>query len=147
MTGLADVVIAHVHADVTCAGQPVCAGGDFLTGGGWIITPSGARANFAVAGGIKNGAFWGHLLYLDHGTGMKVKGTGVTAYTVGATPTTRHIEGTDDIGGSPGTYAVDAADNGEPGRGIDTFYLNLSNGYQAGGYLAGGNIQLHQPCK
>jgi len=146
VTGLAGVVIAHAHADITCAGQPTCTGGDFLTGGGWINTPSGARANFAVAGGIKNGAFWGHLLYIDHGTGMKVKGTGVTAYTVGATATTRHIEGTDEIGGFQGRYAVDAADNGEPGRGVDTFDINLSN-YQAGGLLAGGNIQLHQPCK
>src|SRR5262245_3146638 len=35
---------------------------DFVTGGGWITgTPSGARANFGVAGGIKDGTFWGHL--------------------------------------------------------------------------------------
>ncbi len=34
-------------------------------------------------------------------------------------------------------------DNGEPGRGVDFFHLDLSNGYVAEGYLAGGNIQLH----
>jgi hypothetical protein len=147
VTGFADIVIAHTHADITCAGQPNCSGGDFLTGGGWINTSSGARANFAVAGGIKNGAFWGHLLFVDHGTGLQVKGTGVTAYAGGATPTTRHIEGTDEIGGSSGRYAIDAADNGEPGRGVDSVGLLLSNGYQARGFLAGGNIQLHQPCK
>src|SRR5437867_3833001 len=33
VTGIADVVIAHAHADVTCPGPPVCTGGDFLTGG------------------------------------------------------------------------------------------------------------------
>src|SRR5438552_14153748 len=39
---------------------------DFVTGGGWILH-NGAHANFGVAGGVKNGAFWGHLEYNDHG--------------------------------------------------------------------------------
>jgi hypothetical protein len=148
-----NVVISSAHADITCPppGQVSCTGGDFITGGGWITgTPSGAKGNFAVAGGIKNGAFWGHLHFIDHGTGMTVKGTGVTAYSVPDPvnkPTLRHIEGTADINGSPGTYAVDVADNGEPGR-ADTFAISLSNnGYTASGTLGGGNIQLHTPCK
>jgi len=37
-------------------------------------------------------------------------------------------------------------DNGEPGR-SDTYVLRVSNGYTAGGTLAGGNIQLHKPCR
>src|SRR3989454_2030523 len=134
---LADVVISSSHADITCAGcsNPV---GDFVTGGGWITGPSGARANFGVAGGMKNGALWGHLTYIDHASGgLKVKGTGVTAYTAPdrANPTLRHIEGTADIDGASGTYAVDVADNGEPGRG-DTFEIRLSTGYHAWGNLA-----------
>ena len=146
LTGqLADVVISSSHADIACAAcsSPV---GDFVTGGGWITGPSGGRANFAVAGGMKNGGLWGHLTYIDHGAGgPKVKGTGVTAYR--GTGTSRHIEGTADIDGASGTYAVDVADNGEPGRN-DTFSLKLSNGYTASGNLAGGNIQLHgeAPC-
>jgi hypothetical protein len=143
---LADVIIASAHADINCTGKPACTGGDFVTGGGWI-TPSGPHANFAVAGGIKNNAFWGHLQYQDHGTGLKVHGTGVTAYAVVDT-TTRHIEGTAEVNGQSGfTYQVDVADNGEPGRQQDTFAIRLSNGYSATGLLAGGNIQLHQPCK
>jgi hypothetical protein len=145
--GIADVVISSAHADITCPSPPVCTGGDFITGGGWITgTPSGAKANFAVAGGIKNGALWGHLTYTDHGpNGPKVKGTGVTAYVVTG-PTTRHIEGTAEINGQGGfTYQVDVADNGEPGRN-DTLALRLSNGYTASGTLGGGNIQLHTPC-
>src|SRR5438445_7868521 len=143
---LADVVISSSHADIACAGcsNPI---GDFVTGGGWITGPSGARANFGVAGGMKNGALWGHLSYIDHGSdGLKVKGTGVTAYS--GTGTSRHIEGTAEINGASGcTYKVDVADNGEPGRN-DTFSLELSNGYKASGNLAGGNIQLHgeSPC-
>ena len=143
--GIADVVISSAHADITCGG-PVCPGGDFVTGGGWITgTPSGERGTFGVAGGIKNGGLWGHLTYIDHGTNMKVKGTGVTAYTVTG-PTTRHIEGTADINGRSGSYQVDVSDNGEPGRN-DMFSIMLSNGYSASGLLIGGNIQLHQPCK
>jgi hypothetical protein len=145
---LADVSFSRVHADVTCAGPPNCGTGkDFITGGGWIIPQSGSgKATFAVAGGIKNGAFWGHLEYIDHNTGLKVHGTGVTAYAVTG-PTSRHIEGTADINGAAGTYKTDVADNGEPGRGVDTFAITLSTGYTASNTLGGGNIQLHQPCK
>src|SRR5712691_8862901 len=53
---------------------------DFLTGGGFIIrTPrssleaSGAHGNFGVGGACKDGGdghgLWGHLEYIDHGTG------------------------------------------------------------------------------
>ena len=145
--GTADVVISSAHADVTCQGPPTCnSPDDFVTGGGWI-NPSGAKDNFAVAGGYKNGGLWGHLEYIDHGTGMKVKGTGVSKYVVITGTTTRHIEGTADIDGDPGTYAVDVADNGEPGKGVDTFSITLSNGYTASATLSGGNIQLHKACQ
>ncbi len=142
-----EVIIASAHADINCEGKPACTAADFVTGGGWIVPSSGARGNFAVAGGIKNNGFWGHLEYIDHGTGLKVHGTGVTAYVVTGL-TMRHIEGTAEVNGQPGfTYQVDVADNGEPGRNVDTFAISLSNGYTASGFLAGGNIQLHQPCK
>ncbi|MCI0606596.1 hypothetical protein L0156_26730 [bacterium] len=142
--GIADVIISSAHADISCRNNPAC-DKDFTTGGGFITLPTSARANFGVAGGIKNGGFWGHLTYIDHGTGMKVKGTGVTAYVV-VNNTTRHIEGTAEINGQGGfTYQVDVSDNGEPGRN-DTFSISLSNGYFASGKLSGGNIQLHV-CK
>jgi len=145
VTGIADVIISSAHADITCPGPPTCPSGDFVTGGGWI-TASGGKANFAVAGGIKQGALWGHLTYLDHGSNLKVRGTGVTAYEpVVPTATTRRIDGTAEINGQPGSYTVVVADNGEPGR-DDTFTLTLSTGYTASGKLGGGNIQLHNPC-
>jgi hypothetical protein len=145
---LADVVISSSHADIKCGActPPV---GDFVTGGGWITgTPSGARANFGVAGGIKNGGLWGHLTYIDHGNGMKVKGTAMTAYEITG-PVSRRIRGTAQLSdGSNVTYEVNVADNGEPGRN-DTFSITLSNGYSASGTLVGGNIKLHgepSPC-
>src|SRR5437016_9874506 len=110
--GVADVVIASAHADVGC-GQKACdPSKEFVTGGGWITgTPSGARANFAVAGGMKNNGLWGHLTFIDHGKGLKVKGTGVTSYTVTG-PLSRRIEGTADVAGEGSvTYVVDVTDN------------------------------------
>ena len=125
---------------------------DFVTGGGWSMLPSGSKGTFGVTGGIKHGKLRGHLTYVDHGSkgskvkDMKVKGTGVTAYTV-VDATTRHIEGTAEINGEAGyTYQVDVKDSGEPGR-DDMFSLRLSNNYTASGNLAGGNIQLHKKCR
>src|SRR5213592_4256543 len=139
-----DVVISSAHADIGCPQPlppPPASCPDFVTGGGWIIAPSGARGNFAVAGGLKNGAFWGHLAYIDHGGGPKVKGTGVTGYVID--DTRRRISGTAEIDGQPGfTYDAEVEDAGEPGR-SDRFALTLSNGYTASGNLSGGNIQLH----
>src|SRR5438093_7947351 len=87
IVGGTDVVVSSAHAAIACGSTPPppCAP-NFVTGGGWITTSTGSRANFAVAGGIKNGAFWGHLSYIDHrSSAMKVKGTGGTAYDNGNT--------------------------------------------------------------
>src|SRR5260370_687274 len=74
----ADVVVSSAHADVTCQGVPACVGKDFVTGGGFITgTPSGAKGNFGVGGGIKNDSSpLGHLEYIDHwSNGPKVHAT------------------------------------------------------------------------
>lgn len=145
---VADVTVSQSQAAITCSGLPPSAG-DFVTGGGWITgTPTGAKGNFGVAGGIKkSGAFWGHLTYLDHGSGTMVKGTGITDYVV-VDAATRRIEGTARVDGVGGfTYVAVVADHGEPGS-ADTFDIHVSdsNGstvYAASGVLGGGNIQLH----
>jgi hypothetical protein len=120
---------------------------DRFTGGGFLFdTPSGARGTFAVAGGIHNGDFWGHVNYIDHDTGMHVKSHTVTAYTVTG-EFSRHSEGTCTIDGVAATYSLDITDNGEPGKN-DVLTLSLSNGYVASGVIDGGNIQLHKSkCK
>ncbi len=77
---------------------------------------------------------------------MKVKGTGVTSYTV-VDPNCRRITGTCEVNGTPGgTYQVDVCDNGELGS-SDTFVLTVNGAPQLSGQLTGGNIQLHRPCK
>jgi hypothetical protein len=149
-----DVVVSSAHADVTCQGVPACVGKDFVTGGGFITgTPSGAKGNFGVGGGIKNdGTLWGHLEYIDHGSnGPKVHGTGVTNYSI-LSANTRQIDGTAEVNGQSGfTYRVVVADNDQPGVN-DFFSIKLfdSNGnpfYPASGNLGGGEIQLHKPCQ
>jgi hypothetical protein len=149
---LADVIISHAHADITCPASPPPCGGtstDFVTGGGWITSPSdpNAKANFAVAGGIKNGSFWGHLIYIDHGNGLRVKGTGVSDYQLYPTfgPNGRQTLGSADVSGTAEAYEADVADDGEPGRGVDRFQLLLNGAKVASDFLAGGNIQLHKP--
>jgi hypothetical protein len=145
---------------------------DFVTGGGWIKPDFGeAKANFGVAGGCKKGAFWGHLEYVDHGSGLlatttaptpfKVHGTEVTEYssidsTTGIDSTTRQISGiarTNDSENPVVTYCVQVTDNGEGKSGTgDMFVIQLSGDlgpfYVASGTLlgpfGGGNIQLHK---
>ncbi len=144
---------------------------DFVTGGGWITgTPSGAKANFGVAGGIKNGAFWGHLNYIDHGTGMHMKATEVTGYSDDidhSDPDCRIICYNVTVDGVPGFKArVRVCDKGEPGR-DDVFEIKLylstappprpcgegavdsptyysASGDLGGDHPGGGNIQLHK---
>src|SRR5437870_1416653 len=132
---------------------------DFLTGGGFIIRDSGAKANFGVGGGCKNGSpTWGHLEYVDHGSGLapataptpfNVHGTGVTGYFFMG-PTTREISGrarTNDSNNSSVNYCVHVTDNG-PGS-TDIFQIQLTGNsgviYDSGPHtLEGGNIELHK---
>lgn len=112
---------------------------DFLTGGGWILRASGAKANFGVGGGTKNGNWWGHLEYIDHGTGLNVHWTSITGYfflddgSNGTDPKTGQPTGTRGICGTARTnqfgdvnFAVRARDAGEPGTN-DQFDILLTN--------------------
>ena len=111
---------------------------DFLTGGGWIVH-YGAKANFGVGGGCKNGSpTWGHLEYIDHGTGLNVHGTSITGYFfidqgTGTDPKTHQPTGTRGICGTARTnqfgdvnFAVRAEDLGEPGIN-DQFDIRLTD--------------------
>jgi len=150
-------------ADVASA-QECVSTSDFVTGGGWIKPDFNVKANFGVGGGCKKGAFWGHLEYVDHGSGLapataptpfKVHGTEVTEYS-SIDSTTRQISGiarTNDSENPVVTYCVQVMDNGEGQSGLgDTFVIQLSGDlgpfYVASGTLlgpfGGGNIQLHK---
>lgn len=150
------VLVGHPVNATVPATQVPC---DFVTGGGFIVgtgnappppatetLAEGAKGTFGVGGGVRNGAFWGHLEYTDHSTSppLNVHGTGVIGYS--GTANTRVIQGTAEVNGTDGfTYTVTVTDNGEPGRGADQFSITVDElGYTAGGILAGGNIQLHK---
>ena len=128
---------------------------DFITGGGFVLTDSGAQANFGSHGGCKNGAFWGHVNYVDHGgfsgaMPYHVDSTQITGYLEDpAFPNAREICGSATTNaGETVSFRVRMEDNGEPGTN-DTFGIRLSNGYDlppgllGNGGQGGGNIQLH----
>src|SRR5215470_13371061 len=128
-------VFLSTPAPVRAWATPPC---DFLTGGGWIVF-NGAKANFAVGGGCKNGSpTWGHLEYIDHGIGLNAHGTAVTGYFfldqgTGTDPKTGQPTGTRGICGTARTnlygdvnYAIRAEDSGEPGTN-DQFDIRLTN--------------------
>jgi hypothetical protein len=144
--GIADVALSEANAGISCpSGPETCGNDDFSTGGGFIVR-SGANANFGVAGGIGvNGNFIGHLEYIDHSpNGTRVHGTSVTGYTR-VNATTRAIDGTARVNGQAGfTFHLVVTD--DDSSGIDSFSIQLSNGYSASGNLMGGHIEIHGDC-
>jgi len=142
-----EVIVSSAHSDITCGVTLPPVSKDFMTGGGFIIV-NGAHANFGFVAGFKPGEsiVSGQLNYIDHSSGNHVKSTSVTVYSGSTlTPACRTFSGT--VDGQSVDFTVNACDNGEPGRGSDTFGIQLSNGYSASEgaseVLAGGNIQLH----
>ena len=152
---------------------------DFLTGGGFIVRDSGAKANFGIGGSCRPGGdghgLWGHLEYIDHGTGLNVHWTSITAYmeidTQASSDKDPKRTGARWICGTARTnlygdvdFAVYARDGGEPGVN-DTFDIRLKKfgvvvyntpnqcfPHYLGSYApcspgdgGGGNIQLHKP--
>lgn len=143
--GLAFVFSAQAHFQPTPC--------DFITSGGFVFTDSGAKANFGAHGGCKNGEFWGHINFVDHGTGLHVNSTEITGYLVDPpVPNARDICGIAKTNGPTETvrFRVRLVDNGEPGR-DDMFGIRLSDGYHlstrslADEEPGGGNVQLHKP--
>ena len=126
---------------------------DFITGGGFVFTDSGARANFGAHGGCKHGAFWGHVNFLDHNFNPPghLRSTEITGYLMDpAFPNARDICGfgvvTVNGGSFTARFRVRMEDNGEPGRGVDRFGVRIDNVYDlTTRTLVGGNIQLHKP--
>jgi len=116
---------------------------DFLTGGGFIIRDSGAKANFGVGGGCKHGSpTWGHLEYIDHGTGLNVHWTSITAYL--------EVDSSTDSRGKPfGARRICGTARTNLYGDVDWFVLARDTGEPdhtlGGSGPGGGNIQLHNP--
>lgn len=154
-----DLVISHAEAGITCGSGSNpncnCPVKDFVTGGGFILLPNGAKGTFGFVGGQKANGLQGNLTFSDHsGTGApkKVLGRGVSRYDgAGSTTPTRTVTYACTIDGATVTdgCVMRVSDFGEPGKGRDEFSL-IAGGYSAapGGpqpTITQGNVQLHVP--
>ncbi len=126
-------------------GPPASTPNAKVTGGGWISV-TGGRANFGLTASVDNkGKLKGELTFDDSPSNVFVKSTEITSVVVNGTHAT--IYGTAKINGA-GSYAfvVDVDDKGEPGKGVDTFRIQVTP-YSSGAtaaILGGGNIQVHK---
>lgn len=138
---------------------------DFFTGGGYVFKDDGQMANYGVHAGCKNGEFWGHINYVDHGLGLHVRSTEITLYVRETLADGTILQNTRDFCGkaivnedteNPRWFRVTVTDNGEPGRGSDLFGISLDGMEEYVGtrfYMvterntAGGNLQLHKGNK
>ncbi|MDQ3666777.1 MAG: PKD domain-containing protein, partial [Acidobacteriota bacterium] len=112
-----------------------------VTGGGWIPVPGG-HGNFGFNVTKKgNSGFSGHLTYHDKTGATKVQSEGITSLIV--TGNSARFQGPCTVNKASGfTCTVDVTDNGEPGS-SDFFQIRVTNGYDKGGTLGGGNIKIH----
>jgi len=163
-TVAASRVVAQVNGSGSCPPGQVCPSPvpepcDFVTSGGFVLTDTLNMANFGAHGGCKNGQFWGHVNYVDHGgfagrVPYHIDSILITGY---LTP----VQGSNirDICGvartnaaepQPVRFRVRLVDNGEPGI-ADLFGIRLSNTYHLtprplnNGQGGGGDVQLHEP--
>ncbi|HJQ22880.1 MAG TPA: HYR domain-containing protein [Blastocatellia bacterium] len=119
---------------------PPSTAGDKVTGGGSIFA-NGGKATFGLTAMASSPTTpQGNVTYQSH-LGMTVKSTVITAVVVTGTHARIFGKATINNAGSF-DFVVDVDDLGEPGT-SDTFAIQISNGYTAGGVLTGGNIQLH----
>jgi Beta-propeller repeat len=121
-----------------------------VTGGGRITADNGDKATFSgnpqsdAAGSVK-----GQEQYQDQGPAQphSVKSIRILALTCNPARTQATIFGEATIDGS-GTHAftIDVQDLGEPGKGADTYWIQLDTGYDSGQHpLQGGNVQIQRP--
>src|SRR5213076_1374533 len=139
---IADVALGNADAKIDCAAgwSP---GEDWVSGAGWIPGNAGDKATFGFVAGPGGQPTRGHLTLKDQSTGQTIHGTVITSFTECVSGQSE-FDGTD-TNNNP--FAVQAADNGDPGAGRDNFTISGSdqNGvsYSNSGLVGGGNIQAH----
>jgi YVTN family beta-propeller protein len=113
------------------------------TGGGQILNASG-NDQIAFGFNAKSDAMGirGECTLVDPSTRTKVKCLDATTLVRSGAHAT--FFGNATLNGTSTKYRIDIDDLGEPGRGRDTFKLQVSSGYTVGGTLVSGNIQIHQ---
>ena len=79
---------------------------------------------------------------MDQALNVHVKCLTVTTLVQAGTHAT--FFGDAEVNGVRTTYRIDVDDIAEPGTLRDTFKIQTDSGYVAGGFLTGGNIQIHR---
>ena len=104
-------------------------------------TSAGGRASFGFNAEYAAGLPTGHLTFIDHGAGKKLKSTSIETFTVVGTSATFSGKAiVNGVGNVPFTVKVD--DLGEPGT-ADTLTITFQD-YVASGVLLKGNIQVER---
>ncbi|HLJ86694.1 MAG TPA: choice-of-anchor P family protein [Candidatus Angelobacter sp.] len=158
ITAIADIIISHSEADINCGGTPPPPGctGDAMTGTGGIPgTVSGKKSDYGFFAGILNGNPFGNFAYDDLGTGLKVRSSAITAYTVDSI-SNRTFSGPATVNGVTGFTFVVIAGDVDPTTNphlVDTLDLTVKNGagatvYHNSGHPAqvDGKNELFNPC-
>jgi hypothetical protein len=109
-----------------------------VSGAGFIML-SGQKADFAFEAAKEGTTSSGNLTYHDRNPNLKVTSLAVTS--VQRFGNRAVFSGTCTLNKQPGFTFTITVEDGGPGS-SDTFRINLSNGYEASGTLAGGNIQI-----
>ena len=116
-------------------------GSGHVTGGGWIVGPTGTnRVSFGFEAKANPNGLHATCTVIDHATLAQIKCQTIDSLVVSGTHAT--FTGTATMNGTSTHYQIDVDDLGEPGS-LDTFAIHLGNGYSASGPLMGGNIQIH----
>ncbi|TET47590.1 DUF3344 domain-containing protein, partial [candidate division TA06 bacterium] len=126
-----------------------------VTGGGWIpgvSLGSAYKRTFGFNVHSEGGVTWGQLQFNDHAAKMKVHSDTIETLVVHG-DTVADFSGLCGVDGTSGyRFECEVEDRGEPGQGRDRFsiYVYDTDGnpyYSAGGFLGGGNIQIHTPAE
>ena len=121
-----------------------------VTAGGWFLpsdatgTSSAERVHFAFQATSPGGvAPTGELRYRDEPDGLDLTLVSWTTMVINGDTVT--LSGTaHDAAGQAVAFFLTATDKGEPGRGADSIHLQVpESGYDRGGTLGGGNVQVH----
>ncbi len=142
---LADVMLAITDSTIDC--QPGSGpSGNFGTGGGWITLDTLGKGTFGLVGGNQpDGSDAGHLVYINHDTGLRVQSTTVSTTTMNCAS---RLTGTGTSNLGPVTFDVTVTDNGHPGTN-DIFSITVAGAAmdsQSPRTLGGGNITVHRSC-
>ena len=105
------------------------------------IRVAGDKISFDVDAKSDREGRQGHCKVEDRDTKRKIKCTDVTVLVVSGNEADIYGNATDN--GVATTYVIHVVDNGDPGKGNDTFSITTASGYSASGTLTAGNIKIH----